>query len=81
MLAGGCGGGSKQSAARRRRHRDDRRYKVVLLQTNDIHSNLEGHDAVLDFTPATAGDDQTVGGMSRLAARIAAARAAAGTRR
>jgi 5'-nucleotidase len=53
--------------------------KVVLLQTNDIHSNLEGHPAVLDFTPATTGDDNTVGGMSRLAARVAAARAAAGS--
>ena len=53
-------------------------FKVVLLQTNDIHSNLQGHDAESDFTPATAGDDQTIGGMSRLAARVAAARAAAG---
>ena len=53
--------------------------KVVLLQTNDIHSQLQGHDAVLDYTPATVGDDATVGGMSRLAARVAAARAAAGT--
>jgi 5'-nucleotidase/UDP-sugar diphosphatase len=52
--------------------------KVVLLQTNDIHSQLQGHDAELDYTPATAGDDQTIGGMSRLAARIAAARAGAG---
>ena len=44
--------------------------KVVLLQTNDIHSQLQGHDAVLDYTPATVGDDATVGGMSRLAARV-----------
>ena len=61
MLAGGCGssgsnnpppdGGASQT------------FKVVLLQTNDIHSNLEGHDAVLDFTPATANDDLTIGGI------------------
>jgi 5'-nucleotidase/UDP-sugar diphosphatase len=55
------------------------RFKLVLLQTNDIHSNLEGHPAALDYTPATAGDDDTVGGISRLAARVAAARAAAGS--
>ena len=77
ILAGGCGssgsnnpppdGGASQT------------FKVVLLQTNDIHSNLEGHDAVLDFTPATANDDQTIGGISRLATRIAAERAAAGS--
>ena len=78
MLAGGCGSGSKSptpdggdTAAMT--------MKVILLQTNDIHSNLEGHDAVLDFTPATTGDDQTVGGISRLSTRIAAERAAAGT--
>lgn len=53
--------------------------KVVLLQTNDIHSNLEGHVPILDYSPGTAGDDSTVGGMSRLAARVAAARAAAGS--
>jgi 5'-nucleotidase/UDP-sugar diphosphatase len=54
-------------------------FKVVLLQTNDIHSNLEGHPAVLDYTPATSGDDDTLGGLSRLAARVAAARTAAGS--
>ena len=31
----------------------------LLLQTNDIHSNLQGHDAESDFTPATAGDEKT----------------------
>jgi 5'-nucleotidase/UDP-sugar diphosphatase len=53
-------------------------FKVVLLQTNDIHSNLQGHEAVLDYSPATTGDDSTIGGMSRLAARVAAARTEAG---
>ena len=51
----------------------------MLLQTNDIHSNLEGHPAVLDYTPATSGDDDTLGGLSRLAAQVAAARTAAGS--
>ena len=77
MLAAGCGGSSNNPPPD---GGDDggATFKVVLLQTNDIHSNLEGHDAVLDFTPATTGDDQTVGGISRLATRIAAERAAAG---
>ncbi len=79
MLAGGCGGGSKNPPPDGGGDTGPSTFKVVLLQTNDIHSNLEGHDAVLDFTPATTGDDQTVGGISRLATRIAAERAAAGS--
>lgn len=78
MLAAGCGGSSKTPPPDGG-DTGPQTFKVVLLQTNDIHSNLEGHDAVLDFTPATANDDQTVGGISRLATRIAAARAAAGS--
>jgi 5'-nucleotidase len=54
-------------------------FKVVLLQTNDLHSYLEGHDPEIDYTPATTGDDATKGGVSRLARRIADARSAAGT--
>jgi 5'-nucleotidase len=54
-------------------------FKVVLLQTNDLHSYLEGHDPELDYTPATTGDDGTRGGFSRLARRISDARTAAGT--
>jgi len=52
--------------------------KVVLLQTNDLHSYLQGHDPELDYTPETTGDDTTVGGISRLGARIAAERTKAG---
>jgi len=78
MLAGACGGGSKNPPPDGGDAPSSQTFKVVLLQTNDIHSNLEGHDAVLDYTPATTGDDQTVGGISRLATRIAAERAAAG---
>jgi len=79
MLAGACGSGSKNPPPPDGGDGNgSSTFKVILLQTNDLHSNLEGHDAVLDFTPATTGDDQTVGGISRLATRIAAERAAAG---
>src|SRR3954466_11559559 len=78
MLAGACGGSSKTPPPDGGDTPSSQTFKVILLQTNDIHSNLEGHDAVLDYTPATTGDDQTVGGISRLATRIAAERAAAG---
>lgn len=54
-------------------------FKLVLLQTNDLHSYLQGHAPEVDYTPATTGDDTTRGGISRLAARVGAARAAAGT--
>jgi 5'-nucleotidase len=77
MLAGGCGGNSNNPPPDGG-DTGAQTFKVILLQTNDIHSNLEGHDAVLDYTPATTGDDQTIGGISRLATRIAAERAAAG---
>jgi 5'-nucleotidase len=77
MLAGSCGSGSKNPPPDGG-DTGAQTFKVILLQTNDIHSNLEGHDAVLDYTPATTGDDQTVGGISRLATRVAAERAAAG---
>lgn len=53
-------------------------FKLVLLQTNDLHSYLEGQSPEVDYTPATTGDDTTRGGISRLAARVGAARAAAG---
>jgi 5'-nucleotidase len=53
-------------------------FKLVLLQTNDLHSYLEGQAPELDYSPATINDDTTRGGISRLAARIGAARTAAG---
>jgi 5'-nucleotidase / UDP-sugar diphosphatase len=52
--------------------------KLVLLQTNDLHSYLQGHDPEVDYTPATINDDITTGGLSRLAARVTSERAAAG---
>jgi 5'-nucleotidase/UDP-sugar diphosphatase len=74
VLGAACGDNSKATTP----DAGPTSFKVVLLQTNDIHSNLQGHDAEVDFTPATTGDDQTIGGISRLAARVAAARATAG---
>ncbi len=78
MAAGGCGSSSNNPPPDGGAD-GGTTFKVILLQTNDIHSNLEGHDAVLDFTPATTGDDETIGGISRLATRIAAERTAAGS--
>jgi 5'-nucleotidase / UDP-sugar diphosphatase len=50
----------------------------VILHTNDLHSHLMGFGPEEEYSPATTGDDMTVGGMARLAARISADRAAAG---
>jgi 5'-nucleotidase/UDP-sugar diphosphatase len=51
----------------------------IILHTNDLHSHLMGFGPESEYTPATTGDDVTVGGLARLASRIAADRAAAGT--
>jgi 5'-nucleotidase len=53
--------------------------KLLILHTNDLHSYLEGFAPEQDYTPLTTGDDQTQGGMARLAAAIASARADAAT--
>jgi 5'-nucleotidase/UDP-sugar diphosphatase len=51
---------------------------LIILHTNDLHSHLMGFGPEADYSPATADGDGTVGGLARLAARIAADRAAAG---
>jgi 5'-nucleotidase / UDP-sugar diphosphatase len=51
--------------------------RLVLLHTNDLHGHLQGHEPELDYSPATANDDATRGGFARLAAHVAANRAAA----
>lgn len=54
--------------------------KLVILHTNDLHSHLMGKSPEADYTPASLNDDQTTGGMARLATAIGSARAsAAGT--
>jgi 5'-nucleotidase / UDP-sugar diphosphatase len=50
----------------------------IILHTNDIHSHLMGFGPEAEYTPDTTGDDGTLGGLARLAARIKAERAAAG---
>jgi 5'-nucleotidase/UDP-sugar diphosphatase len=51
----------------------------VILHTNDLHSYLMGFAPEMDYTPASANDDSTVGGLARLAAKVAVERAAAGS--
>ena len=51
---------------------------LVILHTNDLHSQVFGTSPVSDYSPATTGDDTTTGGYARLATAIAEARAEAG---
>ncbi len=67
-LALGCGNGGEAPPAPQ---------KLVILHTNDLHSHLMGAAPEADYTPATAGDDTTLGGMARLATAVASARSAA----
>ena len=43
---------------------------VTILHTNDLHSHLQGHAPEADYTPATMGDDVTIGGYARMATAI-----------
>lgn len=61
--AGGEGGGAAGPAQ-----------KLVILHTNDLHSHLMGHGPEADYTPDQREDDDTVGGVARLASAIADAR-------
>jgi 5'-nucleotidase len=54
-------------------------FHVVLLHTNDLHGHLMGHEPELDYTPLTTGDDTTLGGFARIAAKVSSERAAAAT--
>jgi 5'-nucleotidase/UDP-sugar diphosphatase len=45
-------------------------FALTILHTNDLHSHLQGHYPEADYTPATAGDDTTLGGFARIAAAI-----------
>jgi 5'-nucleotidase len=40
--------------------------KLVILHTNDLHSNLTGFGPESDYSPLTLNDDQTRGGFARL---------------
>lgn len=44
--------------------------KIIFLHTNDLHSNLTGFGPEIEYTPCLVGDDNTLGGFSRIAAVI-----------
>ncbi len=71
LAVAGCGGGGGSPAPTTQ--------KLVILHTNDLHSHLMGKSPEADYTPASVGDDQTTGGVARLATAIASARTDAGT--
>jgi 5'-nucleotidase len=43
----------------------------TILHINDLHSNLLGVGPVSEYTPNTADDDSTIGGIARIATLIA----------
>ncbi|HKO91724.1 MAG TPA: bifunctional UDP-sugar hydrolase/5'-nucleotidase [Polyangiaceae bacterium] len=51
--------------------------ELLILHSNDMHSHLMGYAPERDYTPATTGDDATLGGMARLSTAISRARAGA----
>lgn len=51
--------------------------ELVILHTNDLQSRLLGFAPNRDYTPLTTGDDDTVGGIARLATLVAERRASA----
>jgi 5'-nucleotidase/UDP-sugar diphosphatase len=52
-------------------------FALTILHTNDLHSHLQGHYPEADYTPASTGDDVTLGGFARIASAIGAHKAAA----
>lgn len=52
--------------------------ELIILHTNDLHSHLMGHSPNADYTPLTKGNDETVGGFARIAAKVKEIRAASG---
>ncbi|MBP7382030.1 5'-nucleotidase C-terminal domain-containing protein [Myxococcota bacterium] len=49
---------------------DDGKKRVVILHTNDMHSHINGTGPVLDYSPDTILDDETVGGLARVASLV-----------
>jgi len=47
---------------------------LTIIHTNDMHSHLLGAAPNIDYTPQTAGDDETSGGWARIAALISTVR-------
>lgn len=52
--------------------------RLIILHTNDLHDHLLGSGPNSEYSPASLGDDQTVGGFARLAALIEHQRKVAG---
>src|SRR3954469_7151313 len=73
-VGGGAGGGGGTSGAA---GAGGPAQKLTILHTGDMHSHLMGHSPEADYSPATAGDDATLGGMARLATAIKNAKTAA----
>jgi 5'-nucleotidase/UDP-sugar diphosphatase len=48
---------------------------LTIVHTNDLHSHLQGFSPEGDYSPLVAGNDATVGGISRLASLIRGVRA------
>ncbi len=44
--------------------------KLVIIHTNDLHSNLTGFSPESEYTPCLVGDDSTLAGFARIAAII-----------
>lgn len=44
--------------------------KLIILHSNDLHSNLTGFSPESEYTPCTVGDDDTRAGFARIAALI-----------
>jgi 5'-nucleotidase / UDP-sugar diphosphatase len=52
------------------------RQKITVLHTNDLHSHFQGYAPESLYTPLTTGDDNTIGGFSRIASIISREKAA-----
>ena len=44
--------------------------RVTIMHTNDMHNHLLGFGPEADYTPESTGDDDTVGGMARIAGKV-----------
>jgi 5'-nucleotidase / UDP-sugar diphosphatase len=44
--------------------------KLIILHTNDLHSNLTGFSPEIEYTPCQVGDDSTRAGFARISAMI-----------
>ncbi|MDR2834759.1 MAG: hypothetical protein LBV69_00965 [Bacteroidales bacterium] len=41
-------------------------HKLIILHTNDIHSNLNGFAPESNYSPQVTNNDNTIGGLSRI---------------